>query len=367
MRQIITLFAILIALPCFGQSFNGKIKKQSIVKVCDKVAEWQIATFPEVKYHELQWTDAVLYRGMVEWGKITDNEKCISFLEEIGERNGWHMYDRVYHADDICVGQTFIQMHKMNNSKVVLQPTLERAYYVANHPSDAPLSKDDKRGKDERWSWCDALFMAAPVYAELFTLTGEECYSNYLDSEFKTCTDSLYDKDAMLYYRDCKRIGLKEPNGAKQFWGRGNGWVFAALSLVIEALPEDYPNLSYYIELYKEMAQSVISTQDEKGMWHASLLDKESYPAPENSAAGLFCYGLAWGINNGYLTDSCYKEALEKGWASLVSGVQSNGKLGYVQPVGAAPKSVDKDSSDVYGVGAFLLAGSELLKMVNKL
>ena len=43
--------------------------------------------------------------------------------------------------------------------------------------------------------------------------------------------------------------------------------------------------------------------------------------------------------------------------------VHSDGKLGYIQPVGAAPKAAGFDATDVYGVGAFLLAGSELYKL----
>lgn len=83
----------------------------------------------------------------------------------------------------------------------------------------------------------DALFMAPPVYAALYTITGDKIYLNYMDSEYKECVDSLYDKEDHLFYRDNKRIPLREKNGSKQFWGRGNGWVFAGLPLIIDNLP----------------------------------------------------------------------------------------------------------------------------------
>ena len=56
---------------------------------------------------------------------------------------------------------------------------------------------------------------------------------------------------------------------------------------------------------------------------------------------------------------------LKKGWKSLVKAVHTDGKLGYIQPVGAAPKAAGRDATDVYGVGAFLLAGSELYKLIK--
>jgi rhamnogalacturonyl hydrolase YesR len=193
-------------------------------------------------------------------------------------------------------------------------------------------------------------------------MTGEEVYMNFMNNEFRVCVDSLYDTEAKLFYRDIKRIPLREPNGNKQFWARGNGWVFSGLALVIKNLPEDYPMRTYYINLFKDMAVSILHTQDKDGAWHSSLLDPESYSLPENSASAFFCHGYAWGINNGILDAETYLPVLEKGWKSLLKYINSEGRLGYIQPVGAAPKSVGEESTDVYGVGAFLLAGSEIYK-----
>lgn len=330
------------------------------------MANWQIANQDKVKHHPLDWTNGALYRGMIEWGNTSNNDKYIDFVSSIGEKHRWNVGHNVYHADHICVGQSYIELYRKTGNSRILQPTLERAFYIASNPSKAPLSKLDQIGKIERWSWCDALFMAPPVYAALFTLTGDQIYADYLNNEYKVCVDSLYDKDAKLFYRDIIRIPLREPNGEKQFWARGNGWVFGGLPLVIDNLPKASSMRKYYIELFKEMAKAVLATQDENGTWHSSLLDAETYPLPENSGSAFFCYGLAWGINNGYLNEKEYSPALTKGWQSIVKYVNKEGKLGYIQPVAAAPNTVDEESTDVYGVGAFLLAGSELYRMSLK-
>lgn len=364
-RFCIILFAAVLVpaiLPAQNR-FSSDMDRESVKEVCNAVAEWQIANHQNCRHHRLDWTNGVLYRGMVEWGILTQNSGCIDFVMEIGERHGWKMFDRPYHADDICVAQAFIALYRLYGDDRMLRPAMERAWWVATHPSDAPLDKLDPVGKDERWSWCDALFMAAPVYAALYRITGEEEYVRYMDSEFKECADSLYDREDHLFYRDCKRIPLKEPNGAKQFWGRGNGWVFAAIPSILNNLPFDHPQREYYVNMFCEMADAIVATQDKNGAWHSSLLDPDSYPLPETSASAFFCYGLAWGLNSGILSGRAYRKALEKGWESLVAAVNPDGKLGYIQPVGAAPKSgVGKESTDVYGVGGFLLAGSELYR-----
>ena len=47
----------------------------------------------------------------------------------------------------------------------------------------------------------------------------------------------------------------------------------------------------------------------------------------------------------------------------MVSHVIRDGMLGYVQPIGAEPGEAYPDKTEVYGVGAFLSAGSEVYKL----
>ena len=344
--------------------FSGKLNDKSIREVCDKVADWQINHFDECPHSRTGWHNGALYVGMFAWAEQAENEQVFEFLKKVGTENKWHMEKRQYHADDICVGQAFINMYGKYRKSEMIIPVRERAYYVANHPSKAPLSKKDKKGKDERWSWCDALFMAPPVYAALYRMTGDEVYLNYMDSEYRVATDSLYDRDEHLYYRDCIRIPRREPNGAKQFWARGNGWVYAGLTLIMNNLPASHPSRSFYEQIYLEMSERLVELQDNKGSWHTSLLDYETYPDAENSGSAFFTYGLAWGIRNGMLQGDKYSKAMEKGWKALVSYVDKDGKLGYVQQVAGAPGVAGPEATEVYGVGAMLLAGSEISKLI---
>lgn len=200
MKKIFTLLLLSIGCSLSAQQpFSANMDKADITKVCNAVSDWQITHHAQVKHHPLDWTNGALYRGMTEWGKVSGNESCYDFVRAVGEKYNWNMWDRAYHADDICVGQAFIEMYRKQGDKRMLQPTMERAYYVATHPSKAPLMKTDAVGTSERWSWSDALFMAPPVYAALYTMTGDKTYLDYLDSEYKECVDSLYDKEEHLF------------------------------------------------------------------------------------------------------------------------------------------------------------------------
>jgi unsaturated rhamnogalacturonyl hydrolase len=228
------------------------------------------------------------------------------------------------------------------------------------------VSTNKEYSSQQRWSWCDALFMAPTVWAKMGNLTKEKKYLDFLYQEYKLTTDYLFDKDEDLYYRDSKYFTKKENNGAKVFWGRGNGWVFAGLPLIIRELPEKFEQKEYFVNIYKKMSAKLLSLQATDGYWHASMLDPASYPNPEMSATAFFVFGLAWGVNNGYLDKETYLPAVVKGWKAMVSCVFPDGKVGFIQPVGADPKAVTREMTEVYGVGGFLFAGTEITRMIEK-
>ncbi|MBA2762109.1 MAG: glycoside hydrolase family 88 protein, partial [Segetibacter sp.] len=120
----------------------------------------------------------------------------------------------------------------------------------------------------------------------------------------------------------------------------------------------------YYVTIYRQMAEKIASLQQADGLWRASLLDPASYLGGEGSGSGFFCYALAWGINKGILNKEKYLPVVQKAWEGLNTLVSPEGRVGWVQPIGADPqKNFSSESWEVYGAGAFLLAGSEVIKM----
>ncbi|MCX6327125.1 MAG: glycoside hydrolase family 88 protein [Bacteroidia bacterium] len=352
-------------------SFKPDINKTDIKTVLKAVADWQVRT--PLTHAPGEWTNAALYSGMVEWAGIAGNDSYYEWLKEISGKLNW-TYNinenplRKYHADDYCVGQAYIELFRKYKDKNMIKPM--RAYFdqIMKYPSKGELLfvKTKEYSSQQRWSWCDALFMAPTVWAKMANVTGKKKYLDFLYQEYKFTTDYLYDKDEHLYFRDSNYFTKKEANGAKVFWGRGNGWVFAGLPIIIRELPAKYEHKDYFVTIFKEMAVKLLSLQSEDGFWHASLLDPESYPNPEMSATTFFVFGLAWGVNNGYLDKETYLPAIVKGWKSMVTSVWPDGKVGFIQPIGADPKAVTKEMTEVYGVGGFLMAGTEITRLIDK-
>ena len=246
----------------------------------------------------------------------------------------------------------------------------DRLSHVIAHPVTEELahgSKPKTKGVtvSDRWTWCDALYMAPPTLARLFTATGDRKYLDFLDREFQFTYDHLYDPAEKLFFRDATFFEKKTPNGKKTFWSRGNGWVYGGLALMLDHLPKDHPKRGFYETLFKEMTTAILAAQQPDGLWHPSLLDPKEIDTGETSGSGFFTFGLAWGINHGLLDRAAHLPAITRAWTGLMTRVKPDGLVGYVQPVGAAPDHLEAGDTQDYGTGAFLLAGSEILRLLG--
>jgi rhamnogalacturonyl hydrolase YesR len=363
MNRIYLLIALLIMA---AWSASGKKNAQGTADkaLIDKVAHWQITHLTDT-FPNNHWTRAALYRGMVEWAEHSGSQSIYDFLVKVGESCNWNLLPRVYDADDLCMSQTYLRLYKKYKNPKMLENPLQRVLSVISKPMTMGLDVAPKgKYNRERWGWCDALFMAPPVYAQLAEITNDPRLLDFAFSEYKVTTDSLYNPLEKLFYRDLRWVGATESSGKKLFWGRGNGWVYASLPQMLALTPKTHSSYNYYLNLYLQMSEAILACQDNNGSWHTSMLDAKSYPEPENSASGFFVYGMAWGVNHGILKEKKYKDAAVKGWAALKKYVDAEGKLGYVQPIGHAPfKNLTAEMTATYGVGAFLLAGAEMYQV----
>jgi rhamnogalacturonyl hydrolase YesR len=119
--------------------------------------------------------------------------------------------------------------------------------------------------------------------------------------------------------------------------------------------------------MFVEMCNRLLTLQGDDGLWRTSLLDPKSYPMGETSSSTFYCYAFAWGINNNLLSPQKFKPATEKSWKALCDCVnKETGRLEFVQLPADSPRSpVYKRVNVEYATGAFLLAGSEMLKILQ--
>ncbi len=359
-RYFFLLIIFSLSSSLFAQD-AGLFKRKNIEAKMLLVANWQLSN---PKHDPWDWTNGAFFAGVFAAYETTKSPDLLKAMIDTGERTGWKPGPRFDHADDIAISQTYIDIYRIKKDRKMIQPTID---------SVDRIKKEKGRQAEANgitWWWCDALFMAPPTLAKLAKTTGDKTYLDLNDKLFKETYDRLFDKDENLYARDASYLidakgnGKREANGKKVFWSRGNGWVEGGLVRLLKELPADYQKREFYLTQYKAMMERIASLQQPDGLWRSSLLDPASYPGGEASGSGFHIYAMAWGINNKVLDRSKYLPIVKKGWIALNGLVHADGKVGWTQPIGADPRrNFDADSWEVYGAGAFLLAGSEVVKL----
>ena len=331
------------------------------------------------------WDNAVYHTGNMEAYSLMKTQAWYDYSFAWAEKNAWFgatekdnsKWKYKNYGEDpqhvlfgdwqICF-QTYIDLY--NYSSAPQESWIARAKEV--------MSYEAYSSADDYWWWADALYMVMPVMTKMYLLTGDEAYLDKMYANWKYANSIMYDKDTGLYFRDGKYVYPKHTTrtAKKDFWARGDGWVIAAFAKVLKdfdtARKQGKKVKSRYrkeiSETYKQLAKALVNCQQQEGYWTRSILDPEQAPGYETSGTALMCYGLFWGINNGYLPKT-YIQSASKAWKYLSTiALQPDNTIGYVQPIGekAIPgQVVDQNSQANFGVGAFLLAACEYVRYVK--
>lgn len=312
------------------------------------------------------WTRGVYYEGLMALYSVDSQKKYYDYAVDWGEKHKWGLRNGITtkNADDQCCGQTYIDLYLVDKKE-------ERIKDIK-----ACMDHVIASGKDDDWSWIDAIQMAMPVFTKLGNLYKDtkyfdKMYAMYAYTKHKHGDNGLYNPEDHLWWRDADfDPPYKEPNSEDCYWSRGNGWVIAALVRVLDELPSSDPHYAEYLQDFKDMCAALIKVQQPDGLWTVSLHDPNHYGGKEITGTALFTYGFAWGVRKGILDKKTYMPALTKAWNTMVKdAVHKNGFLGYVQGTGKEPKDgqpvtyTSMPDFEDYGLGCFLLAGTEVYKL----
>lgn len=368
--------------------------------------------------HPAFWDTAAYETGNMEAYFTLGDASYKQYAENWAESNSWqgntysgnkenwtYGYNQNQGSDAVLFGDWQICFQSYLDLNL-LEPSankISRATEVMGYQ----ITKDN----DDFWWWADSLYMVTPVMTKMYLTTGDEEYLNALYKYYKYSAELMYDGEegiptsregyttdayngkkngsyysdadnyAHLFYRDANYVYPLNPNSGheneKNFWARGNGWVFAGLAKILNDIPTDFEHYSFFSTIYRQMAKAIIECQkldsSGRGFWTQSML--QNYPVGNNnnnegyetSGTAFLTYGLFWGINSGMLDEETYLEPALRAWKYLSEeALHDNGKVGYVQPIGSnATQATAKSTTQPFGVGAFLLAGCEVSRWVG--
>ena len=371
--KIISLIIGLLLSPMIVSSYQ----KENILKTLRKVNNYfmnnypdpTLPTFVNKERSSNLWTRAVYYEGLMELQKIDPNPQYLNYSFVWADFHKWTTREGIEttNPDNQCCGQTYFDLlnyrHPSKHQKL-----------IENLLINLDLQMSSKRY--DYWTWIDTIHMAMPLYAKAYIYTGDRKYLDYAMKSYRwtrnICGGGLFNTKNGFWWRDENFVPpFTEEDGNDCYWSRGNGWVYNALSRVMELIGKKD---EYYDELRKDfvlMSDAITRVQRDDGFWNVSLVSPATFGGKESTGTSLFLSGISWGIRNGILDSKKYRKFADRAWRALeVDSVHPDGFLGYIQGTGKAPTESQPvnytrvpDFED-FGTGCFLLGGIEYYKLL---
>jgi unsaturated rhamnogalacturonyl hydrolase len=380
-----------------GASAEGALKMDP---VSAKLAESIMKEWPkglvgtEGRPGNWGYEEGVLLDGMAAQWHTTANGDEFRYIKAAVDK--YVMDDgsiKSYHADAHSLDE--IEMGR--SVLLVYRVTQQAKYYQAAKYIYDQLALQPRTASGGYWHkqiypnqmWLDGAYMAEPFRAEYaVTFQQPDDFNDIakqlllMDQHMRDAKTGLllhgWDESKEMKWADAK-TGL-----SPEAWGRAMGWYGMALVDVLDWFPSDHPQRPELIRALNRTAKAIVAYQDKKtGLWW-QVLDKGSQKGnfTESSASAMFVYALAKGVRMGYLPQAD-EAAARRGWKGIDGTFIKTGADGAtslegtvkVGGLGGSPyRSGTFDyyigektrTNDAKGVGAVLLAGSEMAQSATE-
>ena len=235
--------------------------------------------------------------------------------------------------------------------------------------------------------WLDGLYMGPALYAEWqgnFGLEEGEIKNtqswNDIALQFDTIFAHTWDTEKKLNYHAwsaepgnvaSSHWADPETGRSQEFWGRGEGWFFAALVDVLEYMPLNHPARPRLVQYVNKVADGLKARQDDQsGCWYQLLQYDGSLTSScgvnnylESSASSMFTYAYLKGIRLGVLDSATYKPVALKAYEGLINQFiveETDGKIKIIQSCESAGlSSTRKGDADYYLCGKDVIINND--------
>src|SRR5882724_10827152 len=94
--------------------------RRDVLGIMERAADWQLAN--PSKWKPTEWEPAAYYTGVMALAGISASPRFEEAMVKMGEANGWKPGPRPYHADDYCVGQTYVELYLRRHDPKMIAP-----------------------------------------------------------------------------------------------------------------------------------------------------------------------------------------------------------------------------------------------------
>lgn len=294
------------------------------------------------KYRHWEWTQGVGLYGLWRLFEKTRDEKYLDILTTYFD-NQMTVGFPALNVNTVTPFLTMSYVGEYLGSEKYLAPCRESAAWIMAHfprTREGGFQHMTSDTLNDQELWDDTLFMTVLFLANMGRIEGKREYIEEAQYQFLLHAKYLADRETGLWYHGWTFNGRHNFAGA--FWGRGNCWITIAIPEflgMVDCAPAVRRMLT---ELLRAQVESLVKYQDESGMWHTVIDDRDSYV--ETSASCGFAYGILRGIHAGLL-DKRYAEAAMKALDPILGYIADDGvvnQVSYGTPMGRESKDFYK-------------------------
>src|SRR5688572_27200529 len=340
----------------------------------------------ESKFNKWQYVNGVLTVGMLRTSSILNDPKYADY----SRRNFSFIFDNLDYFKKIFEGGVnnveyrpvfrigslddcgsmsagLLDVYAFDKRKDYLDYLNRVGDYIINQQVKFPDGTLARNGPRKMTLWADDLYMSVPYLARMGKLTGDNKYFDCAIKQLESFNRYIYDSSTGLYFHTF--FNDENMNGVAR-WGRCNGWVALAQVELLNNLPANHPKRSELIKLLLRQIVGFSRYQDPSGMWHQVLDRPDSYL--ESSVTAMFVYTVARAVNQGWINKRFISIA-QNGWEALSKKITTDGQVPDICIGTSIEEDIryyynrPKELNDSHGLGAFLMAGAEMIWAKDKL
>ncbi len=383
--QSITCLLVVVIL-CAGLA-AAQNQRTSEAMASTVLSIWKDSTAVDGKADKWNYEQGVLLKGVESVWLSTGDGKYFRYIQHLTDRyinddGTIRTYKKDdYNIDNVLPGRNLLLLYKVTGQEKYRKAAAVLREQLQTHPRTSDGGFWHKKIYPSQM-WLDGLYMGEPFYAEYAATFQEDAAFDDIAKQFVLMeTHSRDSKTGLLYHgwdESRKQRWANQTTGrSPNFWGRAMGWYAMALVDTLDHFPTNHPERGKLIAILQRLAAGIEKYQDPKsGLWY-QVLDKAGQKGNyvEASASSMFVYALAKGVRNKYLpphylrvASKAYQGIQKQFVEATATGVNLNGTVS-VSGLGGNPYrdgsydyylSEKVVTNDPKGVGAFLLASSEM-------
>lgn len=310
----------------------------------------------------ISYPETFTWNGGLKFAALTNDQELVKLLQnrfELLFTTEKALLPIKNHVDVNMFGSLPLELYKITKDQRYLDLGLPYANTQWQLPENAKPKEKEWDQKGYSWQtrlWIDDMYMITIVQTRAYKVTKDKKYIDRAAKEMVMYLDELQRPNGLFYHAP----------DVPYYWGRGNGWMAAGMTELLQCLPKNHKGRPRILQGYRTMMESLKKYQNPEGLWNQLIDQSDCWT--ETSGSAMFTFAFIKGVKNGWLNAEEYAPAARKAWIALVSYLNDKNQVREIC-VGTNKKNSKqyyydrpRRTGDYHGQGPYLWCAAALME-----